>query len=269
MKWWSYIKVISIFMALTAFTQVGGLVYLCYKPLGACINKKVKNTKRHLRVCVFLAAYVITCFMVVPPIAKKYGRVPLPLFSKKLKPATLLTCFTNRHYVEPELLDLLENVSEKVPPNMSIVYLDACFPFIDGFPLLGHLSHNDGKKVDLAFVYTNTNGKYLNSGKSLTGYGIPETPKASEVDQPSICGTKGHWQYSLTTKFTWIEQSKDYQFDLEANKLLIQTLALHGRTGKIFIEPHLKSRLDLDNCSKVRFHGCHAVRHDDHIHLQL
>ena len=38
---------------------------------------------------------------------------------------------------------------------------------------------------------------------------------------------------------------------------------------KIFIEPHLKTRWGLKNYQKIRYHGCHAVRHDDHIHVQL
>ena len=37
---------------------------------------------------------------------------------------------------------------------------------------------------------------------------------------------------------------------------------------KVFIEPHLKTRLNLTS-NKIRFHGCQAVRHDDHIHLQV
>jgi len=51
--------------------------------------------------------------------------------------------------------------------------------------------------------------------------------------------------------------------------MLIATLSKHPDTGKIFIEPHLKSRLGFANDSKVRFHGCAAVRHDDHIHIEL
>ena len=42
----------------------------------------------------------------------------------------------------------------------------------------------------------------------------------------------------------------------------------NSNTHKIFIEPHLKQRLGIKN-QKVRFHGCGAVRHDDHIHLQI
>ena len=33
--------------------------------------------------------------------------------------------------------------------NIEIHYLDANFPFINKFPLLPHLSHNDGKKIDI------------------------------------------------------------------------------------------------------------------------
>ncbi len=33
-------------------------------------------------------------------------------------------------------------------------------------------------------------------------------------------------------------------------------------------KPHLKTRLKLSS-AKIRFHGCQAVRHDDHIHVQL
>jgi hypothetical protein len=38
---------------------------------------------------------------------------------------------------------------------------------------------------------------------------------------------------------------------------------------RVFIEPHLKARLDLARLSKVRFAGCRAARHDDHIHVDF
>ena len=38
--------------------------------------------------------------------------------------------------------------------------------------------------------------------------------------------------------------------------------------GKDFIEPHLAKRLGATT-SKIRFQGCKAARHDDHIHVQL
>lgn len=164
---------------------------------------------------------------------------------------------------------LLLNTAERLPNNMSIVYLDACFPFIDGCPLPGHLSHNDGEKVDLAFVYTNASGEFLNEGKSFSGYGIVEAASENEVNQTEICEQQGYWQYSTMTKLTFYERFKDYRFDNAANRVLLTKLTAQPGTGKIFIEPHLEKRLGLENDPKIRFHGCHAARHDDHIHLQL
>ncbi|MEM6830713.1 MAG: hypothetical protein AAGA66_01235 [Bacteroidota bacterium] len=262
-------RIVLIFTILTITTQVGGVIYLLYKPLGMTINKRISGPKRHLRVLGLLVIYVGMTLTLVPLLAEKLGRVPLPLSNPALKPATSFTWLANRHYVKPALLNLLEDTAEDVPTGVAIVYLEANFPFIDGFPLIGHLSHNDGEKVDLAFVYSNSEGTYLNDGKSFSGYGIVEPPFKTEVDQPAICEGKRYWQYSLTTQFTWIERSKTYQFDNEANKHLLTQLALDGRTGKIFIEPHLRDRLGLSQLRKMRYHGCHSSRHDDHIHLQL
>lgn len=258
-----------VFALLTILTQVGGLVYLVYQPIGIVIKKRLGGPKKLLRIPIFMVFYLLINMVLIPPIAQYFGRVPLPLSNPRLKPATSFTWLANRHYVKPELLGLLKDVRNKLPSDISIVYLDACFPFIDGFPLIGHLSHDDGEKVDLAFIYTNAKGEYLNDGKSFSGYGIVEAPASNEIDQPSRCKQQGFWQYSITTVFTLFERSKDYQFDPVANRLLLHMLAEDSRTGKIFIEPHLKDRLMLQHLSKVRFHGCHAVRHDDHIHLQL
>jgi hypothetical protein len=38
---------------------------------------------------------------------------------------------------------------------------------------------------------------------------------------------------------------------------------------RIFLEPHLKLRLDLSDQPKVHFQGCWAARHDDHIHVDV
>jgi hypothetical protein len=37
---------------------------------------------------------------------------------------------------------------------------------------------------------------------------------------------------------------------------------------KIFIEPHLKNALGITD-GHVRFQGCRAARHDDHVHIQV
>ena len=263
------LRFLFIFLVLTAFTQIGGLVYLAYKPLGKYVSNRLSGRLKYLRVFVFVAFYLLVSLIVVPPLAKQFGRVPLPKNNPKLTPATHLTWICNRHYVKPTLLSLLDDVANSLPEGMSVVYLDANFPFIDGFPLIGHLSHDDGEKVDLAFIYSNNQGAYLNDGKTFTGFGHVEGPKKGEINQPQLCAEQGYWQYSFASNWSWVEQAKDYEFDAQANQLLLRKLAKDPRTGKIFIEPHLTKRLKLQRFSKVRFHGCHAARHDDHIHLQL
>ena len=59
-------------------------------------------------------------------------------------------------------------------------------------------------------------------------------------------------------------------YTLEPNRMktALRTLAADPRVGKIFIEPHLKQRFAPD-LAKIRFQGCRAARHNDHIHLQL
>lgn len=242
---------------------------LCKAVIGRIVKQRTGWKKWSIQLSIFLLAYLSISQLIIPIIAGSTGRVPLPRFDSRLKPASTLTWIFNRNYVKPELKALLIKTSSELPINMSIVYLDACFPFIDGFPLPGHLSHNDGEKVDLAFVYTNASGEFLNKGKSFSGYGIVESAGKNEVSQAEICEKQGYWQYSIMTKLTAYERFKDFDFNNAANRILLTKLTAQPGTGKIFIEPHLEKRLRLENDPKIRFHGCHAARHDDHIHLQL
>ena len=49
---------------------------------------------------------------------------------------------------------------------------------------------------------------------------------------------------------------------------LAQTLLDDPRLGRMLLEPHLDQRLGLSD-PRLRFQGCRAARHDDHIHIQL
>ncbi len=49
---------------------------------------------------------------------------------------------------------------------------------------------------------------------------------------------------------------------------LINLFTADPRVAKIFVEPPLATRLNLSH-PKLRFQGCRAARHDDHIHIQL
>ncbi len=267
------IKSFFIFSILTVLTQIGGLVYLIYRI--SFVSRKLKKLKLKERSIYFIALYLISTFIIVPPFAKISGRVPLPYFSshgQPLKPANPFYIILNRTYVSKKLKNTILDIAEefrKKHPHDKLVYLDASFPFLDGFPLLPHKSHDDGEKLDLNFIYKNKNGKSINSSPNLLGYGFCEKPKKNEFNQPLTCERKGYWQYNLLNKVSPNFHKNDYTFDKTGNRELLLIIARHKNIIKIFIEPHLKKRLDLSDISKIRFHGCAAVRHDDHIHIQL
>ncbi len=271
---WQILRFLLIVGILTILTQVGGVVYILYK-IGISIYQKRQPTlSTWKKRSVFVGFYLLTCLLIVPLTAPYFGRVPLPYFATAdapIQPRMWLTCLANRHYVRPPLKQAAIEISQQLQkenPSIRLIYLDANFPFIDGFPLLPHLSHHDGKKLDLAYLYKNKKGELVQTAPSFYGYGICEAPKKNEYNQPKICEDKGYWQYNALEKITPNVLNR-YQFDKKANRKFMRTITRHPAIQKILIEPHLKRRLGFQGYSKVRFAGCHSVRHDDHIHIQL
>ena len=148
--------------------------------------------------------------------------------------------------------------------SIQITYLDANFPFYNGFPLLPHLSHNDGKKIDISFQYLNEN-KSTNKKPSISGYGA--YVKAQSY-YSNTCNALNYWQYDLP-KYLTFGTINDLKLDKKRTTILIKELLLNPSSQNVFIEPYLKRELGLSNYAKIRFHGCKAVRHDDHIHLEI
>jgi len=270
-KIFKFIGISILFVVLTVLTQVGGVLLL----VSILVAKKFRIQSGLQKVGLFLVIYVLTTFVIIPPIAKVFGRVALPMSgTSQVRPNNLLMCFLNRHYVKPKLYKLIHDVAGQMNANKKsssqLRYLDANFPFINGFPLLPHRSHDDGEKLDLAFLYVDrASHNPWKSRVSFFGYGFFEEPIRGEVNMPQQCAKKGYWQYGLLSKSLGLKAHEQVQFDEFANAKLIKLLSKHPDTRKIFIEPHLKSRLGFGNNNKVRFHGCAAVRHDDHIHLEL
>jgi len=135
-------------------------------------------------------------------IAPTLGRVPLSCFTDatdRLVVRSPIYCMLNRNYVTPPMRDLARALAEHMDrefPGTVTVVLDANFPFIDGFPLLPHLSHADGKKLDLAFYYKDVAGTFLNGAtRSPIGYFAFEQPAAGD-EQP--CEGRSDW---LTTRW--------------------------------------------------------------------
>lgn len=263
---------IFLFALLTVFTQTGGLVYLLFLATNNFINLPQPMLRRLSKTAWFILLYILINFGAIPRLARMGGRVPLPVAGNKyLKPATLFTCLLNRHYVRLQLQQAVTDIANDMHtryPETVIHYLDAGFPFFNGFPLFPHLSHNDGKKLDLALLYTTTTGIPVNNTPSFIGYGISEGPRPGEVNTPEACACKGYWQYSLLNKLVPKFLHSNYLFDSIRTRQLVLYCTANPNIGKLFIEPHLKTRLHLTN-AKISFHGCQAVRHDDHIHIQL
>lgn len=213
-------------------------------------------------------AYVIAVFSVIPAVAGLNDRVPLPCFDADsvLQPYNLFFCLSNRHYVTREFADVLTSLSDELArelPGRKIYFLDGGFPLGGGFPLLPHLSHGDGRRLDLAFLYHDDNGTPQRSNGSPIGYfAFVPAPASSKP----ICPDR--WpslRWDLTGLQKWIRQPS---LDDRATGKMLATIAAHPRIGKLLLEPHLTARLRLTH-DKIRFQGCRAARHDDHVHIQL
>ena len=260
-KW---IGIVFLFFLLTILTQVGGLVFL----LAILIARFFGWEERWKKLLLSLTLYLITSLVIIPHLAPIFGREPVK-HTEDILPATWFTVLTNRNYVRPTINKLLLKTAKKVKSQgIKIICLDANFPFLNGFPLLPHLSHNDGRKLDLALVYENKKGTIIPAKKSRTGYGVYVDPFAGEINQTEKCKKAGYFQYDYSKYSSLGAVNQDLVFSKKGTKYLVETLLDYSEIQKIFIEPHLKSRLRLTD-DRIRFHGCRAVRHDDHIHLQI
>lgn len=252
---------IAVIVALTIFTQIGGVLWLLWFGTTRWRQNTVNNYLG------FTVTYLLFSAFIVPRIAPFFGREPL-VTSDNIQSVSFLTQLFNRHYVVPELNNVLVEASEQLPTEVQIRSLDANFPFINGFPLFPHLSHNDGKKLDLAFVYLNGAGEVANQSPSRIGYGVFEKPETHEFNQAEFCKDRGYWQYSFTKYFTLGTPRPGLEFSNVHTRQVLVKFVNDDRVGKIFVERHLVERMGLSS-DKLRFQGCGAVRHDDHIHIQL
>jgi len=195
------LKTIFNFAWLTILTQVGGIIYLLYQPISFFIKKKYDGWKsRGRRILSFVLLYLICSLLIVPIIAKQFDRGP---------------------QLKKVFFDTAKKVNQKYP-NTQLIYLDANFPFWNGFPLLPHLSHNDGKKLDIAFLFKNKKTQKIhNKVLSFLGYGFVEPPRKGEYNMPKICAKKGKWMYNALYNITSQHNHQYYEFDKSANQYLM------------------------------------------------
>ena len=256
-----------LFVFLTVITQIGGIVMIVVVILVPRLGRTwILRWPIFSYSVAFLLLYGLVSAFVVPPLARLNDRIPLPVSRNgSLVPLTIWTVLLNRHYVDPELARMMSEVaSANVDEGESpIQYLDACFPFIDGFPLPPHLSHNDGRKLDLTFCYHSSDRKI--ASPSAIGYGAFEPTHEGEDDTAAKCLEQGAWWYDI---LGIIPISDQIELDQQRTRDLEIALARHSLCGKLFLEPYLKERWNIRD-PKVRFHGCHAVSHAVHIHVHL
>lgn len=237
------------FVVLTLLTHLGGFALL----VALAFNR---------RVLVFVVAYTAISASALF-IAPMFGRVPLPCRGDgTLQMQSYAFCALSRQYVVPELHDVLVTFATEMGQDFEGTktrVLDANFPFLSGFPLLPHLSHHDGRKVDLAFYYEQ-DGRYLPGvARSPLGYfafeqGVSTCPEVA---------------LTLRWDLDWLQPWwPDYRPDPQRMQVALTRLANDARVAKVFIEPHLQRRFGVQS-DKIRFQGCRAARHDDHIHIQL
>lgn len=239
----------SVIVFLTILTQLGGIAWAL-----------ALATRR--RLIVFVLAYSVLSVGAVHT-APLFGRVAVDCWSDgPLQMQSLFYCVLNRHYVKPELLVAITDAAAAVDhahPGTVTLVLDGSFPFIDGFPMLPHLSHDDGEKVDLAFYYRDEDGYLPGITRSPIGFFAFE-------DGPTDC--RPVW-FTLRWDLPWLQPLwRDLALEPDRMRSLLRILAEDQRVGKLFIEPHLQQSLGVTH-DKIRFQGCRAARHDDHIHLQF
>lgn len=245
-----------VFAVLTVLTQIGGLAWL-----GAVAIARTRSIRVFL--VAFLVIYV-ALWGAARFAAPYFDRVAIPCIDNgpaRARALSPLYCAMNRTYVTPELAAKIDALAAHMHgrfPGTRTRILDAGFPFFS-LPLLPHLSHNDGEKVDLAFWYQGGNWR------SPIGYWAFENPRPQDPDLcDGVNGLSLRWNMTALQPFM-----RDLLLDEARTAEALNWLAANlPNEGKVFIEPHLADRLGVTG-DKIRFQGCRAARHDDHIHVQL
>lgn len=234
-------------LALTLISQTGGLAWLA----------ALAFRRFWLAFGVVYALLWGAAFLLAP----LTGRIALPCISTgPLRSQSLLYCALNRNYVTPELHALASDLAKEMAaehPGTVTLTLDAGFPF-GAMPLLPHLSHDDGEKLDLA-IYWQSAGIYQPArSKSPIGYW-------GYANGPTDCPNR--WADLRWDLAMFNAALPDWQLNQPRMTTALNWLANDPRSGKILIEPHIPQSLNLSH-PKIRFQGCRAARHDDHIHLE-
>lgn len=260
----SFLRHALIVIGLTLLTQIGGLAYLV--ALLATRRWRRSGVSQWRRTAYAATAtlliYAAASLAIVPPLAQLLGRERVPCAS-----APHVGCLLNRTYLRPKTLALITGLNQAMAsrfPGSGVTVLDGSFPFADGVPLPPHLSHHDGRKVDLAYFYLDANGQPIARGSpSPVGYFHYQQPRPGDREPCAARFTPLRWDLA------WLQpEPPAWALDEERTRAMILWLKARPEVERIFLEPHLADRLGVGG-GKVRFQGCRAARHDDHIHVEV
>lgn len=264
-------------VVLTYLSQVGGLVLLLGLLAWKLVGHKIPVRRaRWLIKGGFLVAFLLLVhLLLVPPLARMAGRVPLPYGpGSNLRPLNHLTVVFSRHYVLPATREVLQELADDLDrqyPGTTTAYMDTQFPFSIplpgwGRPLPPHITHDDGRKADISLFYREVEtGEYRDrTAPSWIGYGSHVDPAPGERDRPAECDRYPVYNYMSRH----MPQSDRYELDPARNQEYLKKVLAHPRVSRIYLEPHLVQRWGLSS-KKIGLASCKSVRHDDHVHIRV
>ncbi len=196
------------------------------------------------------------------------GLVSLPCDgSTPLAPVNPYYCRQGRHFVTPDTREALIAAATAVRdqfPAEQLRFMDASGP--EGVkPFPPHLSHGDGRQIDLALYFLDRQGQPMDAyaeARRSSRYWPAEPPRPGE-ELACPHGREGPAEKpDPPAERTW-------RLDEARTKALIEALIADRRVKRILIEPHLERRLGFWGHPKLRFAGCRAARHDDHLHVDF
>jgi hypothetical protein len=129
--------------------------------------------------------------------------------------------------------------------------------------MLPHITHGDGRRLDLALMWEDVDGTPARGNGSPLGYfGYAQPPTGAASTCPDAW-VDLRWDMKLLQPILAY-----HQLDARRSRLLLEEVLAETSIHKVLMEPHIQRTLGVSD-GRLRFQGCRAARHDDHIHIQL